>query len=177
MPGSPALRHLGRAARWVLPPVLLLGFAALPRVADADASLGELHATTVRFHSVEQANRAGYFDNPLPCFDEGSNGMGEHLVNDQLLGDGGALDASHPEALVYEVRPQGGWKLVAVEFIVLFDDAPPDGPAPELFGQPFTQHSSLPLWKLHAWVHRDNPLGMFTDYSPDVATCPGSSVP
>ena len=121
-----------------------------------------------------KANKAGYFDNALPCFDQGSNGMGEHLVNGALLDDDGALDATHPEALVYEVRAQGGWKLVAVEFIVLFDDAPANGPAPKLFGQPFTQHPSLPLWKLHAWVHRDNPLGMFTDYSPDVATCPSS---
>ena len=170
-------RHLGRAARWALPPLLLLGFATLPRAADADDSLAELRAATVRFHSTDQANRAGYFDNALPCFDQGPNGMGEHLVNGTLLDDDGALDAARPEALVYEVRPQGGWKLVAVEFIVLFDDAPADGPAPELFGQPFTQHPTLPLWKLHAWVPRDNPLGVFTDYSPDVATCPTSSLP
>jgi hypothetical protein len=123
---------------------------------------------------VEQANKAGYLDNALPCFDQGNNGMGEHLINGALLDDDGALDAKHPEALVYEVRPQGGWKLVAVEFIVLFDDAPANGPAPEMFGQPFTQHPTLPLWKLHAWVHRANPLGMFADYSPDVATCPRS---
>lgn len=168
------LRKVRRGARWVVPPMLLLGFATLPGSADADDSLAELRSTTVRFHSVEQANRAGYEDNALPCFDQGGNGMGEHLVNGALLDDDGSLDARHPEALVYEVRPQGGWKLVAVEFIVLFDDAPADGPAPELFGQPFTQHPSLPLWKLHAWVHRDNPLGMFTDYSPDVATCPTS---
>jgi len=165
--------HLGRSLRWAVPALLVAGVAALPsQPAQAEGSLADLRDATVRFHSVAQANRAGYLDNELPCFDQGVNGMGEHLINGALLTDGGALSVEHPEALVYEVRPQGGWKLVAVEYVVLFDDAPPDGPAPQLLGQEFTQHPSLPLWKLHAWVFRDNPLGLFQDFNPDVGPCP-----
>lgn len=167
------LTLLGRALRWAAPPMLVVGFAALPQQsAQAEGTLADLRAATVRFHSVEQANRAGYFDNELPCFEQGANGMGEHLINGELLTDGGALAVEHPEALVYEVRPQGGWKLVAVEYIVLFDDARADGPAPTLLGQAFTPHPTLPLWKLHAWVFRDNPLGVFQDYNPEVGPCP-----
>lgn len=165
--------RLGSLVRWTAPPLLIAGLAALPpQSAQAEGTLGDLRAATVRFHSVEQANRAGYFDNELPCFDQGATGMGEHLVNGELLTDGGELSVENPEALVYEVRPQGGWKLVAVEYVVLFDDAPADGPAPTLLGQSFTPHPTLPLWKLHAWVYQDNPLGVFQDYNPEVGPCP-----
>ena len=117
--------------------------------------------------------RRGYHDNQLPCFDSPAGGMGEHLINGDLLGDGGTLDARHPEALVYEVR-KGSWKLVAVEYIVLFSDAPADGPAPTLFGQQLTRHPTLPLWKLHAWIYEDNPVSVFADYTPKAPPCPGS---
>ena len=43
--------------------------------------------------------------------------MGVHFVNASLVGDG-ALDATRPEALVYEPR-EGRLELVAVEYLVI----------------------------------------------------------
>jgi hypothetical protein len=44
---------------------------------------------------------------------------------------------------------------------------------PRLFGQDFHHNNALSLWALHAWIWRHNPLGMFADYNPRVALCPG----
>ncbi len=31
---------------------------------------------------------------------------------------------------------------------------------------------SLGLWTLHAWIWRDNPLGLFESYNSNVPLCP-----
>lgn len=161
------------AVRWLAPLALVVtaGLTALPSSAHSTDGLDDVRAAAVRFHSVAQAQKAGYQDNALPCFDDPAGGMGEHLINGALVGDGGALDAGHPEALVYEVR-DGSWKLVAVEYVVLFSDAPYPGPAPTLLGQSLAPNPGLGLWKLHAWVFRSNPLGVFNDWNPEVTACP-----
>jgi hypothetical protein len=81
--------------------------------------LDDVRAATASFHSTSQAEAAGYGDPGLPCFDSpGTNqGMGFHLVNGDLLNDGGELSRTHPEALVYEMH-RGTLQLVAVEYIV-----------------------------------------------------------
>ncbi|MGI8743126.1 MAG: hypothetical protein ACR2NN_11265 [Bryobacteraceae bacterium] len=43
--------------------------------------------------------------------------MGQHYVNGDLVADG-EIDASKPEALIYEPS-QGGLQLVGVEFVVI----------------------------------------------------------
>ncbi len=55
-----------------------------------------------------QAEADGYGDPGLPCFDSpGTNqGIGFHLVNGDLLNDGGSLSRTHPEALVYEMHSE-----------------------------------------------------------------------
>ena len=40
---------------------------------------------------------------------------------------------------------------------------------PELLGQKFTQHSFLPIYKLHIWLWRQNPTGTFKDWNPVVS--------
>jgi hypothetical protein len=40
---------------------------------------------------------------------------------------------------------------------------------PELLGQRFHPHSFLPIYKLHVWLWRDNPAGMFADWNPKVS--------
>jgi hypothetical protein len=100
--------------------------------------------------------------------------MGVHYVNTALVGDG-ALDASKPEALVYE--PQGGQlRLVAVEYIVIAEqwDAANDHP-PVLNGQhfhfvPAPNRTGLPpYYELHVWAFKRNPHGTFTDWNPRVS--------
>lgn len=137
-------------------------------VATADARGDDLRAVrpaTARFHSVNQAERAGYTVF-ADCFESPEGGMGQHYVSNALLEDRGAVDPKNPEALVYEVRGDK-LQLVAVEYIVYQDDV--SGP-PALFGHPF--HEFGPFYVLHAWIWRHNPTGTFEDWNPDVAPCP-----
>jgi hypothetical protein len=159
--------------------VVALGAAAvvgLVLVPSAGASGGQPDLNLVRtgtaaFHDVHQAERAGW-QRFLECMDDGvSKGMGQHYVNLDLLMDDGALDATRPEALVYD-ESSGRARLVAVEYVV--PGAPTD-PAPHLLGQTFTYLPSLGVWKLHYWTWRANPDGIFQDFSPMVPLCTGTA--
>jgi hypothetical protein len=153
---------------------LLAGLLVTPAPVAAhenDDSFSAVRAATARFHSVVAANRAGYFDPGLPCFDKaGVGGMGLHLINFTLAN--GTLIPTKPQSLVYEVDGDE-LELVAVEYLV-----PYGGQAPVLFGQTFHQAhlptgEALPFWALHLWIWRANPLGIFADYNPEVDMCPG----
>ena len=127
--------------------------------------------------AVAAALAAGY--GPfLGCISGPDHGaMGVHYVNGPLVGDG-LLDASKPEALIYEPS-EGGLKLVGVEFIV---DAATwlahHSGTPVLEGQTFNLVTSpnrfgLPaFFELHVWAWRDNPNGAFVDWNNDVS-CEG----
>lgn len=100
----------------------------------------------------------------ITCFDSGDGGMGVHYVRNI----DGNLDATDPEALVYEVTKRGRLRLVAVEYIV-----------PEelytgqtVLGRDLHHHSYLPVYILHAWVWKWNPDGVFADFNPRVRDCP-----
>ena len=143
---------------------LLAGVMATTAGAN-DHALRDVRTATARFHSVTQAEKEGY--TPFAdCFESAEGGMGQHYVSDDLLDDGGAVDATTPEALVYEVRGDQ-LKLVSVEYIVFQADVA--GP-PSLFGQAF--HEFGPFYVLHAWVWRDNLAGTFADWNRDVLPCP-----
>jgi hypothetical protein len=162
------LRPLLKVARWGLPAALVA--AALTTTnAHADDRLGDVRTATAKYHSVTRAHQDGYADPGLPCFDSPATGqgMGTHLVNGDLLNDGGALSRTHPEALVYEVR-DGSLKLVAVEYLVKMSDS---ASAPHFLGQQMIPNETLGLWTLHAWIWRDNPLSLFETYNSNVALC------
>ena len=97
--------------------------------------------------------------------------MGVHFINVTVRG---APDPMKPNVLIYE--PVGKeLKLVAVEWLVpLTADTKK---RPSLFGQPFMgpMEGHEPLipkeyvhYDLHAWLFKDNPLGMFAPTNPDV---------
>jgi hypothetical protein len=113
------LRALLKITRWALPAGLVAAAITLGTAHAQDKALSDVRVATAKFHSVAAANKAGYLDPGLPCFDNPATGqgMGTHLVNGALLDDHGALDRKHPEALVYEVR-DGSINLVAVEYQV-----------------------------------------------------------
>jgi hypothetical protein len=151
-----------------------LAAAALTAAGPATASqpgLEQVRRATAAFHSVALAERAGYADSGLPCFDDPSGGMGFHWVRGPL---DDAPQANSPDALVYEPGPDGRMRLVAVEYLMAFDASP--NQAPELFGQTFHEldlpQFGLHVWELHAWVWRPNPAGMFADFNPRVGSCP-----
>jgi len=98
--------------------------------------------------------------------------MGVHFVNVTVQGP---PDPMKPNVLIYE--PVGKeLKLVAVEWLVpLTADAKQ---RPTLFGQPFMgpMEGHEPLipkeyvhYDLHAWLFKDNPLGMFAPTNPNVS--------
>jgi hypothetical protein len=132
---------------------------------------------TNQFVDVNAATAAGY--QPfLGCVSGPDHGaMGYHYVNSALVGDG-ELDASRPEALIYEAS-EGGLQLVGVEFVVIADTwlAHHSSP-PVLEGQTFLLVDSpnrygLPAhFELHVWAWRDNPQGAFVDWNNKV-TCEG----
>jgi hypothetical protein len=103
--------------------------------------------------------------------------MGVHFLN---LTVRGTPDPMKPNVLIYE--PVGKeLKLVAVEWLVPLTADTKERPS--LFGQPFMgpMEGHEPLipkeyvhYDLHAWLFKNNPLGMFAPTNPDVR-CEGSA--
>jgi hypothetical protein len=160
----------------------VLSFFALTSVAltsSANAGSGTTFVQTVRkatapFQEVQAAEEAGYglFHGCVSGPQGGA--MGIHYVNGDLAGDG-ELDASHPEALMYEAK-NGKLELVGVEYVVMAEawDANHDTP-PMLMGQLFNYVGSpnrygLPaFYELHVWAWQSNPDGVFADFNPQVS--------
>lgn len=129
--------------------------------------LAALRAATAIYHDFDTATQPGLWTVPVPqpleCLEGPSGGMGYHFVNP---GNFGVLDATRPQALIYEPDQDGSMRLVAVEYIVF--GAPTDTP-PVLFERNFHWNERFGIWALHAWVWRGNPHGMFADYNPIVS--------
>ena len=130
---------------------------------------------TRNFGDVNVAIGAGYVSTDSCVSGPQEGAMGIHFANFGLIGDG-ALDAAHPELLLYELRG-GRLRLLGVEFLVIAEawhaaNALP----PVLMGQQFHYVGSpnrygLPaFYELHVWAWNENPHGMFVDWNPNV-TC------
>ena len=168
--------------RFLLTALIVLSFFALTSVALASsqkAVAGGTLVETVRqstrsFRNVDAAEAAGYglFHGCVSGPQEGA--MGIHYVNGDLVGDG-EIDASHPEALIYEIR-NGRLQLVGVEYVVIAEawDANHEMP-PTLMGQVFhyvgapNRYRIPAFYELHVWAWKPNPSGMFTDWNPNVS--------
>jgi hypothetical protein len=142
-----------------------IAVVAIPALAG-QSGLSQVRAATARYHSVTQAESAGY-EQFLDCFDSAAGGMGQHYVDLSTIDDGVA-DLLRPEAMVYEVDGEQ-LSLVAVEWVEV---GAASDPAPTLLGEEFHFNSNLGVWALHAWIWRDNPDGVFADFNPEVAACP-----
>ena len=159
---------------------VLVTAAVLPHAsANQDRAQDELAAArqfTAGLRTPAQAAAGGWFDSGLPCFQnpgpgDNNGGMGLHWLRKGP--DGSMPDPARPEALVFDPVTQ---RLVAVEYVIL-KDAWVGQQAPTLFGKEFTV-ATLPggtqVYKLHAWLWKPNPNGMFKDFNPDVNLCPAS---
>lgn len=158
------------------------------RAAGLADELAQVRAATARFHRVEEAIEAGYELGWVNgsgvriitgCVAHPTAGaMGYHYINEELMDDLVA-DPLEPEALVYASAPNGGLKLVAVEWIVRGPQSNPPGvpagaPAPTVLGM--DMHILVPppgpaFYLMHAWIWMNNPAGMLADWNPEV-TCP-----
>jgi len=152
--------------------------AAVVPVATAEGPGGgplqQVKDATRHYHNVDSAIDAGYVQF-LGCVHEPLAGsMGIHFVNGTLAGDT-TIDPAKPEALIYEVEPNGQLSLVGVEYIVFQQawDALHNQP-PSLFGQPFmlvpspNRYGIPAFYELHAWAWKANPTGPFKDWNPKV---------
>ena len=146
--------------------------------ADSAKLVQIVRNATRQFLDVNNAGAAGY--GPfLGCVSGPDHGaMGVHYVNGGLVGDG-EIDASHPEALIYETL-NGETKLVGVEFIVdaatwlaNHNNTPPvlEGQVFNLVGSP-NRYNLSSFFELHVWAWRHNPNGAFVDWN-DHVTCAG----
>jgi hypothetical protein len=116
---------------------------------------------TTRFKSQANATKAGYVASSPCVAAPGLGGMGFHWVNQALVDP--VFQPGRPEAVLYDM--QG--RLIAVEYIVIDVGQP----RPSFGGQLFDIGGTpvpVPHYSLHAWVHFENPTGMFTPFNPRV---------
>jgi hypothetical protein len=134
---------------------------------DPYVAVRDLYLSTVGCVHFDGSKMEGHIDYP-------KGGMGVHFVNVTVQGP---PDPMKPNVLIYEPK-DGKLNLVAVEWLVPLAATKE---RPSLLGQPFQgpMEGHEPLipkgfhhYDLHAWLFKDNPLGMFSPTNPDV-TCDG----
>ena len=128
--------------------------------------LGHLRGAVAQFHNIETARDAQYSQLTGCMEDPTLGGMGFHYAKADAFD--GVIDPTAPKALLYEPDSNGHLQLVAVEFIVPYDIAPREGPAPRLFDQDYVHNDDFKIWMLHAWIFKNNPAGMFATWNPNV---------
>jgi hypothetical protein len=143
--------------------------------------LAGVRRATAQFHSVAAAIEAGYelgYVNGsgvriiTACVAHPTDGaMGYHYFNKELIDDL-VIDVLKPEGLVYAPAPDGGLRLVAVEYVVPGPNSNPPGVTdpPSVMGMPM--HILVPavgFYIHHAWIWSHNPSGMFADWNPEVS--------
>lgn len=141
---------------------------AMEKYKDYKVAVRDLYLSTVGCVHYSGEKMAGHMHYPKGT-------MGIHFVNLTIRG---APDPMKPNILIYE--PVGKeLQLVAVEWLVPLTAK--TRKRPSLFGKPFDgpMEGHEPLipkqyvhFDLHAWLFKDNPLGMFTPTNPN-ASCGG----
>ena len=121
---------------------------------SVDRDIARARAATAPFKIVETAIAAGYPQHTECVQNQPQGAMGFHFQNNDLLDT--TLDVEHPEVLVYEKRPDGGYKLNGVEYLV------------PISGQKLKRAEKLGIWYLHVWIWEPSPTGVFADWNPRV---------
>lgn len=141
--------------------------------------VAKVRKATAQYKDINAALAAG-FAQATPCVSGPDFGaMGVHFVLGSRI-TAGTLNASQPEALIYEPLPNGAFRLVGVEFIILqsvWQTQIPQGStaAPELEGHlmnfvEFPNRYGLPaFYELHVWAWEQNPVGSFADWNTQVS--------
>ena len=165
-----------RATALAVAAVLALGVLAAVGAIAVSASatppdpLQAAKAASARFHSLKQAEKAGYVQ-ASPCVP----GHGIHFDNPDLIRDP-AIDPLRPEVLLYLPKQNGRLELVGIEYFKADADQnlATDEDRPSLFGQPFFgpmlhPPPTLPVhYELHVWLWLDNPDGVLAPEHPEI---------
>ena len=125
---------------------------------------------TQKYIDVNAAINAGYHP-VLGCVSGSDHGaMGVHYLNASLLN--GEVDATQPQALIYEPLGGGSMRLVGVEFIVDAATWQKKNPGPPQLYEQLLQLIPSPnryglntFFELHVWAWQDNPNGAFVDWN------------
>jgi hypothetical protein len=148
------------------------------------SDLSAVRAATARFHSLAQAEAAGYGQPPAPaplhyCISDlmGMGAMGFHYINGALLSgdEAGRAVPDRPEVLVYEPDSHGKLHLVALEYVIFQADWKGSTDRPWLFGHEFdatpapNRYDIPAFFSLHVWLYKDNPDGIFEPMNPNVS--------
>lgn len=167
----------------LLATVPLLAIAGFAAASGGPPSLDPVRDATVRYHDIRMAKKQGFtelklFGTSTSCIANGTQGaMGIHMVNSRRVGDG-KLRATEPEALLYEKRSNGTYRLTGVEYIrPIGSEAPAAGAtAPTLLGRKMNVTdaeaffgSPTYLHTLHVWVWKPNPGGVFASWNRQVS--------
>jgi hypothetical protein len=134
--------------------------------ADA-ADLARLKERFAGYSDIAVARAAGYTERITPCWYHSQHGgQGVHYARTELID--GAVSLDEPEIVMYEPRADGSEEFLAVEYIVPFS-AWQQAEPPHLLGRDFMRNERLELWVLHVWLGKDNPSGIYADWSPNVS--------
>lgn len=151
------------------------GDAAAAAAPATESALAEqVRSATRQFRNLAAAEAAGY-GKLHGCVNGPEHGaMGVHYVNGDLVADG-EIDATKPEALMYEWRG-GQPRLVGVEFVVIAEAWNAANPAPPVLGGQLFHYQGAPnrygipaFYELHVWAWQPNPDGTFADWNRKVS--------
>jgi protein-S-isoprenylcysteine O-methyltransferase Ste14 len=147
---------------------------------NVNALVEVIRESTERFKDVAVAENEEY-QLLFGCVSGPDSGaMGLHYVNLALVFDGGELDPTRPEIILYEPTPSGRLRMTGADFLVIakdWDDKHPGNP-PQLIGQLFHRFESpnrfgLPeFYTLHVWAWKESPTGTFVNWHSNVS-CDG----
>jgi hypothetical protein len=140
--------------------------------------VNKVHKATAQFTDINAALAAGFMQ-ATPCVSGPDFGaMGVHFVLGSRI-TAGTLNATEPEALIYEPLPNGAFRLVGVEFIILASvwqaQNPGSTATPALEGHLMNfvgapNRYGLPaFYELHVWAWEQNPVGSFADWNTQVS--------
>jgi hypothetical protein len=147
--------------------------------AQEGALVQAVRDATERFKNVTSVAGPGEgYGLAFGCVSGGDFGaMGLHYVNMGLVDDK-EIKVDQPEIILFEPTPDGGIRITGVDYLVKKADweSNPDhkGP-PELMGQLFHLFDSPnrfgldPFYTLHVWAWKDNPVGTFSNWNPNVS--------
>jgi hypothetical protein len=135
-------------------------------------------AATARYHSVQQAETAGYVQ-ASPCVGPPQGAEGIHFDNAAFMADD-AIRVTQPEVLLYVPKANGKLRLVGIEYwkADADGDLATSEDRPSIFGRPFDgpmpgHNPAMPVhYDLHVWLFSENPLGLFAPFNPNLTCAP-----
>ncbi|HUA25561.1 MAG TPA: hypothetical protein VMA54_15650 [Steroidobacteraceae bacterium] len=166
---------------------LAAALALLPLIATAGDGptplIDQVRHATEQYLEISTA-MAQNFVQATPCVSGPDAGaMGVHFIQlDRITNL--VLNATQPQALIYEPAADGAMRLVGVEYIVLDANwsAAHPGTVPALQGNLLNYVASpnrygLPaFWEIHVWAWQHNPKGSYADWNTQV-TCANQALP